>query len=98
MFFDEFVTHARKAKWFYEFDSVELLYFSPEKETTDLVVDRVTPAAQVISLGRNLRDGASPKALTIKRGVISISSLSSVSDLLWPANCSLPKQKKPRKI
>eukprot|EP00978_Attheya_sp_CCMP212_P020083 scaffold57085_cov46-Attheya_sp.AAC.4 len=96
--FDKFVTNARKAKWFDEFDSVELLYFSPEKETADLVVNRVTPAAQVISLGRKLRGGASPRAVTIKRSAISISSLSSVSDLQWPANCSLPKQKKPRKI
>lgn len=95
---DTFVAKARAAKWFDKFDRIELLYFSPEEATTNLVQQRVQPETVDIPLGKTTRHSGCPKNVQVKRKAISISSLSSVKDLVWPLGCSLPKKLEEREF
>ena len=53
--FAKFVANAKKSKWFQRFDKVSLVYFSPERETVSLVVNRVSPEEMDVPLGRAQR-------------------------------------------
>ena len=79
---------CRKARWFENFDTVNLLYLAPEDDVTNLVRGLVEPPIYVGRTTRSFPDDTAQ--YRIHRRAISKDSFQCLRNLVWPSGCSLP--------
>ena len=79
---------CRTARWFENFDTVNLLYLAPEDDVTDLVRGLVEPPIYAGTTTRSFPNDTAQ--YRIHRRAISKDSFQCLRNLVWPSGCSLP--------
>lgn len=79
---------CRTARWFENFDTVNLVYLAPEDDVTDLVRGLVEPPVYAGTKTRSFTDDTAQ--YRIHRRAISKDSFQCLRNLVWPSGCSLP--------
>jgi hypothetical protein len=85
--FDTFSGLCKEAGWLDDFQSVYLIYLSPEDEVTNLMDNIVNPPTRSV---RKTRSNASSTIRNVTLRAISKDSVQCLVDLQWPQGSSLP--------
>jgi hypothetical protein len=77
---------CKDAGWFETFNTIYLVYLSPEEQVKSLVAKLVDPVDHDV---RVTRSSSGAYTFSIRRVAIAKDALQCLQDLLWPAGCSM---------